>query len=165
MAQDEFNDIKNSSLGIFGGGGPGMESPLKSHDAVQHEVIREGLALEFNCPGCGLTTQLMLEWPELVAMKYGHNPALVFRGHPEFVRDPMSMVWEAGESGWRPEAACRHCGFKFCIRLSSQEPEQALRVGRQRNFINPDGERQVSALCVKSSQPQGQRGWAVPPQR
>jgi hypothetical protein len=109
----------------------------------------------------------LLEWPELVAMKYGHNPALVFRPHPDVVREPMSLVWETSERAWRPEAACIHCQFKFCIRISSQEPEAALRVGRQQQYINPQGESQVSAICTAAArgQGQGQAGWALPRQR
>ena len=134
---DEFEDFKGQ-LGIFEGGA--------GSDAVDHKVAREGVRYEFQCQGCGRSTRITVEWPELVAIKYGHNPALIFSRYPQVVQHPMSWTYRPEEGRWGPEAKCPHCGFTFAIRMSPNEPESHLKVGRQRGFINPVGEKQVSDL-------------------
>jgi len=161
---DQFNDVKNRSLGIFGEDASGMEPTLTRHDSVNHTAEREGVMLEFYCQGCGRGTRILIEWPELVAMKYGHNPALIFGRHPGVVSRLMSWVYVPAEQSWRPDAKCRHCNFNFCIRLSPEEPERYLKVGRRSKFINPTGEQQISQLCSQAAQPAG-GGFAVPPRR
>lgn len=152
---DEFNDIKNEQLGIFGASGTGQDSTLQAHDNVRHKVCEQGVNLEFECPGCGRSTQILVEWPELVAMKYGHNPADVFARYPQVVQTPMSWIFNPGEQAWAPEAKCPHCGFNFCIRMSPGEPESYLKQGRRANWINQVGERQVSQICTAAAQNPG----------
>ena len=151
---DEFDDYKRDHAGIFGVGA------LKDHEGCVHTVVREGVNLEFSCQGCGRSTRVTLEWPELVALKYGHNPAIIFARAPQLVQTPMSWVW--GEDGWRPDAKCPHCGFYFGLRLNSGEPEAILKHGRRAGFINPAGEQQVSQFCARATQ---QPGWTLPRQR
>jgi hypothetical protein len=155
---DEFIDVKNSSLGIFG------EGALQDHDAVKHKVVRDGVNFEFECAGCGRSTRITVEWPELVAIKYGHNPAIVFARYPQIVDTPMSWTYRPQEEGWAPDAKCPHCGFTFALRMAPGEPEAYLKAGRRANFINPAGEQQVSAICTAAAQNPG-AGWALPRQR
>jgi len=125
-------------------------------------VCKHGVKYEFECPGCGLSTQILLEWPELVAIKYGHNPAVVFARAPQVVQHPMSWTYRKREQAWGPDAKCSKCNFSFCIRMSPGEPESHLKVGRRANWINQLGEQQVTQICTAARQ---QPGWNLPPQR
>jgi hypothetical protein len=141
---DTFTDVINSVNGVFEGA-----AGLKSHDSVKTHITQGGCALVFECQGCGAPTQLLVEYPELVAMKYGVNPAIAFRG-TRFVKQPMSWMYLPHENAWRPHhLECVKCGFKLPIRIERGECERHLSDARSRGFINPAGEKDVSQRCME----------------
>jgi len=147
---DTFTDVIQSFNGVFEGA-----DGLKRHDAVKTHITPQGCALTFECQGCGTPSQLMVEYPELVSMKYGVNPAIAFRG-TQFVREPTSWMYLPHENAWCPnQLKCRNCGFKFPLRIERGECERHLSEARSRGYINPAGEQQVSARCAQMAQ-QGQ---------
>ena len=150
---DQFNDVKNHTQGIFSADTAALLPALQKHDSVYSKVARDGLVLEFYCDGCGRPTRLEIEWPELVALKYGLNPAQVFRGR-QGILSGQAMDWsfDTEEARWKPHAQCRHCEFHFGVRLSPDEPERYLVQGRRSRYINTAGEQQVSQLCAQLAQ-------------
>lgn len=131
---DGFGDITSSETGIFQGLG------LKRHDSVSHEMTQHGLVLEFFCQGCGSSKQMIVTYPELVAMKYGVNPALAFQGIPGI--DSWQFVQQ--EQAWRPQLQCHECQFHIPLRVQPNECERHLQVARRRGFLNPETEQKLS---------------------
>lgn len=149
---DTFNDIRHgNAFGIFQG-----SEGLERHERVESNVSVKGLVLQFECQGCGTSTQMLVEYPELVAMKYGVNPAIAFRATPGLLMEPTRWEYRPHEDAWRPEAKCVSCGFNIPLRIARRECERHLATARGRNFINPQVEAQVSQICVVASQRGGQ---------
>jgi hypothetical protein len=138
---DQFQDIVNASTGIFGG------EALEAHMKVRAVPTPEGALLEFTCQGCNAGTQLTLEWPEVIALKYGVDPAIAYRGRPDIVEKPMSFSWKKDENAWRSNGKCQRCPFHYGIRIAPNEPEQWLAAGRRSNFIPQRAENPLSAYC------------------
>jgi hypothetical protein len=150
IAYDGFGEIVASQNGIFGMSG--LEPTLKKHDSVKHEISNKGLLLEFYCQGCGAATQLMVEYPELISMRYGVNPAVALRGQGGIVEEPTNWQFVPSEQGWRPDMKCPHCNFNICIRVGAAEPDHHLSNARRRGFVNPKVEQQVSAIASSVAQ-------------
>jgi hypothetical protein len=142
---DGFGDITSSQNGIFGMNG--LEPTLKKHDSIKHEIADKGLLLEFYCQGCGAPTQVMVEYPELISMRYGVNPAVALRGQQSLVEEPTNWQFVPAEQSWRPDMKCPHCSFNICIRVGAAEPDHHLANARRRGFVPAQMEQQVSALA------------------
>lgn len=150
--KNEWQDIEQSHHGIFGAENAGLQPTLKDHDAVVAQVERDGLLLKFCCDGCGAETTLLVEWPELVALKYGLNPAHAFQNRPGIIAGrPMDWSYDTDEQRWKPHAQCRaKCRtFHYGVRLTPDEPERYLQQGRRARYINAAGEQQISTLCAQ----------------
>lgn len=145
---DAFGDIINQSDGIFGGEGAniaGRDGGLKAHDSVRTTPTATGVAVEMNCRGCPRPLQLMVEYPELVAVKYNLPPQELFKRFPQFLQGPMTeWRWSQNEQRWWPVARCSGCGNIAGPMFSSEEAENHLRTARRNNWINTAGESQVS---------------------
>lgn len=148
---DRFADVQEDVHGIFGADQPGMEPGLKKHESVLAKPTREGVVLELSCQGCGKPTKMTIEWPEVVALKYGVNPVIAFRAHPGVVKFPTRWEFLPHEHSWRPEMKCRHCQFWIPLRISPDEPERFLKVGRRNGLIHPAGEKQVSQVAAAAA--------------
>ena len=79
---DRFADVQEDVHGIFGADQPGMEPGLQKLESVHAQATGDGVIMQMSCQGCGVPTHITVEWPELVAMKYGVNPVVAFRPHP-----------------------------------------------------------------------------------
>lgn len=145
---DGFGDVINGTTGIFDEQGAALESGLKKHDSVQAKATREGLALSVNMPCCGRPRQFLVDWPEIVAMKYSVNPAVAFR-NTNIVESPTSWQYRADEDAWRPNQKCPEHGFWLPIRLLRHEPEKFLAQARGRGLINSEAEAVVAQHCAK----------------
>lgn len=152
---DAFDDVISSYQGVFGDTEAGLDAGLKKHEAVQAKPTKQGVVLELSCQGCGRPTQMLVEWPEMVAIKYGVNPAIAFRGHPGILSNPTRWEFRPDEQLWRPDIRCSHCQFHIPLRLSPGEPERYLRDGRRAGYINQAGEQQVSQIAARAAS-QGQ---------
>ncbi len=145
---DTFNDIRNTQTGIFGSDQASIESGLKNHDSVHSTVDERGVVFEMECQGCGVPTQIVAEWPEMVALKYGVNPAFAFRGNPGIMSsEPTKWEFLPHEQSWRPDMRCPRCDFHICLRVLPDEPEKFLSAGRRKGIIIPQGEQKVAAIC------------------
>lgn len=152
---DAFEDVIGSYHGVFGATESGLDSGLKKHESVDAKPTQQGVVFELSCQGCGKPTQMMVEWPEIVALKYGGNPAVVFRQHPGIIRNPTRWEFRPDEQAWRPDMQCRTCQFHIPLRVGPGEPERYLAIARRSGFINPAGEQRVSQIAAQAAQ-QGQ---------
>lgn len=145
---DDFRDIVERNQGVFGDTEASLEPGLRAHDGVQSRVMPEGAAFEFRCDGCGKMRRLILEYPELVALKFRLSPHVAFRGQAaQFCRSPSTWVWAPEEHAWRLKLQCSSCPWHYRLKLSPQEPEQYLARARRENYINRDGEAAVQNHC------------------
>ena len=143
---DTFQDVIEASNGVFDG-----SVGLKNHDSVKPFVTPQGVALQFECQGCGNPKKLIVEYPEMIALKYGVNPEIAFRGIPGVLDEPTRWEFLPAEQSWRPDRRCPGC-FWFPIRIDPQEPERYLQMARRRGYINPAVEQKLSAIAAKAAQ-------------
>jgi hypothetical protein len=156
---DPFGDVDADTQGVFGAEQAALRPGLKQLRTV-HAVIRpDGVLLQFDCQTCGIPTVMTIEYPEIVALKYGVNPVVAFQAHPHVLQEPTRWEFAPGRSvndatGWRPDAKCRQCNANaskdLCI--EQHEPELLLQGARRRGYINPVGEQQISNICAKVAQ-------------
>jgi len=154
---DGFGDVINGSSGIFGAEQAGLIPGLKAHDSVHVKPTREGVVFQLSCQGCGKATHLTVEWPELVALKYGVDPAIAFRGHPRIIPNPTSWRWRPEDQAWSPNIKCSgHSCYWIPLRIDFSEPEKYLKVARREGYINQRGEQLVSQIAAKAAGVAGQ---------
>lgn len=146
--------LVQSTQGIFSGAGG---HALAHRDRVSEKVKRGGVDLMFECDGCGNPKTVHVEWPELVALKHGLDPAQALR--PEVVAsvlrqeryyvqgDLLPFRFDKDDQSWRPMARC-DCGFHFQLRVSPTDPEKWLVRGRQSGYINPAVEKEINTVCA-----------------
>ena len=143
---DAFGDVVSAADGIFG------SEALRSHDSVKHKVTANGLLLEFYCQGCGEPKQLMIEFAELIAMRYGINPIRAFLGYEGVVGSPTDWKFVGEEDSWRPELKCPKCQFWVPLRIARTEPERHLSAARARGFLSAQAEQKISAIASGAAQ-------------
>ena len=149
---DKFGDVILGQQGIFGAEMGGLEPTLQKHDSVRHVIKPEGLVLEMYCPGCGTPTTVTVEYPELIAMKYGVNPVRAFQRFPQILRSPTNWRFLDEEQAWRPDMKCPTCNFNISLRLSPGETDRHLQVARRRSFLSPQLEQQASQIAAQVAQ-------------
>ena len=142
---EDFVDVTDQNPGIFAGGG------IDDLERVSWKPVGEGIQFNFSCHNCGSSLGLVVEWEELVALKYGMTPAVAYQFAPEKLRGLASWRADREESCWRPEIMCTHCDDQQMIPLSIgfTEPETYLRAGRAKKIIIPAGEKSAVQECVK----------------
>jgi hypothetical protein len=144
---EDFVDVTEQNPGIFEGGG------LNELERLSWKPVNEGIQFDFSCHSCGRPLGLVVEWEELVALKYGMPPAIAYQFTPARLRSPITWVADREDSCWRPDIVCRHCndGRGIPLMIGFTEPEMYLRSGRAKNppLIIPAGERSAAQECVK----------------
>lgn len=152
---DSFGDVDVDTQGVFGAEQAALRPGLKQLRTV-HAVVRpNGILMQFDCQVCGTPTVMSIEYPELVALKYGVNPVIAFQGQPKMLKEPTRWEFAPGASindptGWRPDIKCSQCnanaGKDLCI--EQHEPELLLKGARQRGYIDEGAEAQISNHCA-----------------
>ena len=140
---DRMDDITNSTLGIF------ETTALAEHEQVSAKVSTDGVKLSFRCQGCGDTIDMLLEWPEVIALKYGLDPLLAWRGQQQVVETPMQFTFSKDEGCWAPMGKCGtpNCHWAYGIRIGTGEPEGWLSQARRSQYLHPQAEAQLSQYC------------------
>jgi hypothetical protein len=147
------DDREFSGLGgLFGAEQAALQPGLKAVQDVSATPKPTGVMLRFFCQTCGQPADMEIEYPEVVALKYGVNPAIAFRQFPNMVRSATRWEFRPDENGWLPDISCKVCSRKVEVIVEPHEPERFLQGARRRGFINTAGEAQVSQLCAKMAQ-------------
>lgn len=144
--KDDFADIIANNHGLFDGSHATLQPGLKNHESVESDVRPEGAVYEFRCTGCGAQTQFVLEYPELIALKWKLSPHLAFSGHAAQVC-PNASHWRSHPGFWRLDQNCR-CGWKLPLELPKNEPESMLRRARRDDYLDRDFEQKISNHCA-----------------
>jgi len=145
---DDFEDIMHRNRGVFGDTEAALEPGLRAHDGVESQVLPEGAAFEFRCDGCGKMRRLILEYPELVALKFTLSPHVAFHGqYRSMCRDPSTWLWSKKDHAWRIKQQCSSCPWHYRLMINPSDPERMLGAARRANFINREGEAAVANHC------------------
>jgi hypothetical protein len=144
---DDFSDVVTSSSGVFGSEQAALAPALAKHDRAEVRPTAQGLEVTSDCHGCGSPSALIIEWPELVALKFGVNPAMAFRAHPGALSSDTFWEFAPHERKWRPKIKCSKCGAPSSVRLAPEEPEGHLSRARSGGIIIPEAEQQISQVC------------------
>jgi hypothetical protein len=140
---DRMEDIVDASRGIY------ETSALAEHEQVATGIGPEGVKISFRCQGCGDLIDLVLEWPEVISLKYGVDPAIAWRGKQQIVQEPMPFTFSHKEGAWAPMGKCGtpNCLWTYGIRIQTHEPERWLGQARRSGYIHPQREAQYSQYC------------------
>ena len=154
MSNSNFDhDAESLALGgVFGADQAALQPGLKRHQSVPHRILQGGVELKFDCQSCGMPILLVVEYPEIVALKYGVNPAVAFRFKKVMATEPTSFEFLPHQNGWLPKTHCHACNKPVEIVVEPHEPENYLKGARRRGFINAQGEHQISQLCAQVAQ-------------
>jgi hypothetical protein len=149
---DHFDDIINSREGIFAPGLGAVDDGLKRFDSIESDVTSQGLIIEMACRQCGRPKQLLVEWPEMVALKCMVSPSDAFRTVPALARfaSPWRIARVPRGIYWVPEdTKCVHCGGVVQPLVGPDECGRYLAEMRQRGWLNPDDEKRVGTHCLR----------------
>lgn len=151
---DQFDDVITQQRGIFGADAPGMTPALSEHEAQRKVPGPEGVSVQFECARCGGRRLMMVEWPELIALRFGVPPAIAYQRAPHgLLRGaPLDWKWDANEQVWWPSMPCSNCRSALLVWLTPQEIQQSTDLARSRGFIPPQMEQVCGQLCTGAAQ-------------
>jgi hypothetical protein len=153
---DNFSDLIGQSKGIFGGSDANIAGPeggLESFDKPTTTPTPEGVAVGMSCRGCGRPAQLMVEYPELVAIKYGVSPPTAYRSLPQApMREVVEWRYSTTQQGWFPIKTCAHCGTLCAPIFSPEEAEAHLGRARRNGWTREQAEKDLSMLAYHVAQ-------------
>lgn len=155
---DEFQDVRDANRGIFSDGLGAIDDGFRAHNRVNYSLSQEGLVCELPCGGCGLPYQMMVEWPELVALRVGISPYHAYGAVPQWRQwaapwslAPERRVQEAGGRGtyWMTEGLKCKCGAMIEVMVSPEEATSYLRKARSKNWLSKQDELALGTHCTR----------------
>lgn len=150
---DEFDDVIGKQRGIFGSECAGLCPALNDHEAQPKSGSPEGLVVQFDCGRCGSRKIMVIEWPEILALRAGVPPAAAYQRAQGLMRGaPLDWKWDGKEQVWWPNMTCSLCRRPLLTWLSPSDIQQALDVARSRGFISPQVEQASAQLCAAAAQ-------------
>jgi hypothetical protein len=156
---DAFGDIINTQTGIFSGESAGIEPGLQNFDRAQTVAKPDGVKIVMHCravagsgQGCGRAVEIDIEYPELVALKYGISPHAAFQGQPNVSAQPGEWRYNEREQAWFPLLACPNCRTLTLVFVTPEEAEKHLATARRQGWINPKGEQFASQVAAARAQ-------------
>jgi hypothetical protein len=161
VEHDNFADLIHQSTGIFGGTDANIAGPeggLQSFDKPTTTVTPEGVAVGMSCRGCGRPAQLVVEYPELVAIKYGVSPLIAYQGiTPAPVREPIDWRYSASQQGWFPVKTCAWCHTLCAPIFTPEEADAHLGRARRNGWTREDAEKALSMIAYRAAEQLAQR--------
>jgi hypothetical protein len=155
MPNDEetFNDVIDAQRGIFGADAPGLAPALANHDGHRKSPSADGMQIMFECSRCGGRRSLMVEWPELVAMRFGVPPGFAYQRTPGIMRGVvLDWKWDAQDQVWWPELTCPGCHRRLLTGVSPAEIESSLTAGRSRGWLPEQAFQQFAQIASQAAQ-------------
>lgn len=147
-----FDDIVDNQKGIFGSDCAGLcGSAMDAFSQANGVPTPEGMVYEVTCENCG-PRKIVVEWPELIAIKSQISPHIAFQRAPNLVQQPTAWGFDARHQGWYPDVRCRSCNWQFRMMVSPVEVERAIRVAISQGWIPEAAFGQIMNLCAQVKQ-------------
>jgi hypothetical protein len=160
---DRFQDVVGGSAGIFDGTTTtiaGAQGGLTNFDNLTTTQRQDGVAVGMQCRGCGRPVEMLVEYPELVCVKYGVSPHLVvqlYRGqdqqHPNLrgqFQSATEWVYTSENQGWSPNQFCS-CRTWAAPIFTPEEAERLLAKARRSGWIDLAGEKMMSMAAYDTA--------------
>lgn len=142
-----YDDIVDSQQGIFGDECSGIcGSAMSAFSKARGEPDQEGLIFEVVCENCG-PRKIIVEWPELVAVKFGISPHIAYQGQPGILQQPTQWGFDRNSQNWYPDIRCAKCQWQFRLMMSPGEVEGGLRAAVGKGYLPNQSYQQLAALC------------------
>lgn len=153
-----FEDIVDQEQGIFSDGSAGIstESAMTQFSKAKPEPNPEGIVYEVMCENCG-PRKIVVEWPELVAIRNGISPHVAYQGQSVLRGPPTVWGFDQGTQRWFPDIRCGQCRWQFRMMVSMGEVDQGIRFATGKGWIQPAHVQQLSSLCAMVKQRAGMR--------
>jgi hypothetical protein len=145
--EDEWSKCK----GIFGAE-CALGDAMGNFESAQTRTDKEGVVIRGACNRCGDTHKVVVEWAELIALKYGLSPHVAFHGTNGVLQSLTAWMYDNEQHAWYPTGLRCHCGETYTVYLTAGEGEGHMRTARQRGFIPPQAEAQLSKHASDVSQ-------------
>lgn len=144
--EDEWSRCK----GIFGAE-CALGDAMGAFESAQTRSDKDGVMVKGACNRCGDGHKVVVEYAELIALKYGLSPHVAFHG-TNVLQSPCAWMYDNDQHAWYPTGLRCHCGETYTVYISSTEGEGHLRTARQRGFLPPQAEQQLSQHASQISQ-------------
>ncbi len=157
---DQFGDVVDGSAGIFDGSTTsiaGTQGGLHSFDSPTTTPRADGVAVGMQCRGCGKPVELLVEYPELVCVKYGISPHLVMQAFPQLrgqVHAITEWQYSTANQGWAPMQICQHCHTWIPPIFSPEEAQRLLDKARRFGWLNLEAEKVISTAAYQAANAQ-----------
>lgn len=151
---DAFGDILESNTGIFGDA-----DGLKAYDSVKYAYSPEGLNVEMQCRNCGSLKQVLITWPEIIALAHNVSPAEAYsQAAPAFASHWQPTNTNRGVIyAWYPTSMNCVCGGQVAPLVQPGECVKHVQQMRARGWMSRPQEQQFSAVCAQMAQQLGRR--------
>jgi hypothetical protein len=154
---DRFGDVIQASEGIFAGGMGAIDDGLKKFDSASHQVRQDGVLVEMQCRGCGRPKHMLVEWPEIVAIRCNVSPHVAYGQQPQLQR--FASAWRPAlaqsEPSWVPEgAACNWCQQLVQPVFTVAECYRLILKAKESQAISEQDEMQLGNICMSAAQRQ-----------
>ena len=162
MSNDKFgwDDVLNSQQGIFGNDAPTINggSAMTEFATARTTPTEQGLVVEMMCESDGRMRSMTIEYPELVAIKYGIQPQAAY-GHivaqgksvPFLTGQLTALGYDQKAKRWFPDGRCS-CGAPLRPLISVAEAEGALRAAQAAPWIPVQTVNELSNHCARMAQ-------------
>lgn len=147
---DQFADVIFSQNGIFAGTEAGLEPGLAKHDTVQTTAAPDGVHNAMDCRGCGRPVDVVISYPEMVALKYRVPPQAAFAGTAAQVN--TEYRWSAPHGAFYPMLTCSSCHMPCAPLVTPEEAEQHLAQARANGWIAAKNEAQLAQVAHARSE-------------
>ena len=147
-----FDDIVDNQKGIFGADCAGLcGSAMDAFSQANGVPDPSGMMYEVTCENCG-PRKIVVEWPELIAIKNSISPHVAFQRAPSLVQNPTAWGFDQRHQCWYPDIRCRSCNWQFRMMVHPGEVERGLRLAVSQGWVPESAFAQISGICQQMKQ-------------
>jgi hypothetical protein len=144
-----FDDVAENQRGIFGDDCAGLCPALSNYDTNKKAAQQDGLAMQFDCQRCGSSKIIVVEWPEMLALRAGVPPAVAYQGVSGLMQGPpLDWKWDSQERVWWPNRTCSGCHQALVVALAPEDVQQHVDIARSRALFPPQMEKACAQMCA-----------------
>lgn len=147
-----FDDILDSQKGIFGSDCAGLcGSAMDAFSEAKGTPDPQGMMYEVVCENCG-NRKIIVEWPEMVAIKHSISPHIAFQQFPNVVRNATAWGFDQNNQCWFPDIRCSSCNWQFRMLVHPGEVERGLRFAVSKGWLSEQAYSQIANVCARVKQ-------------